>query len=163
MPQQPKLMPSSGHGVRKPSLKDGLARQVLKRMVITQWFCWSLSLLNGYNWEYTLFSDTPICFSLVCGWNRILLTIWTKKKLTAQQTFSSSTFAYKTCLVKLWEHIGGTSNQPRRNGTPSEPSGGQLVNVAAEHFSVAKPTQSWCGCGILIVCRSSPKLLFQSR
>ena len=27
----------------------------------TQWFCWSLSPLNGYNWEYTLFSDTPIC------------------------------------------------------------------------------------------------------
>ena len=26
----------------------------------TQWFCWSLSLLNGYNWEYTLFSDKPI-------------------------------------------------------------------------------------------------------
>ena len=24
---------------------------------------WSLSLLNGYNWEYTLFSDKPICFS----------------------------------------------------------------------------------------------------
>ena len=21
----------------------------------TQWFCWSLSLLNGYNWEYTLY------------------------------------------------------------------------------------------------------------
>lgn len=93
MPQQPKLLPSSGHGgVRKPSLKDGLARQVLKRMVI--------------------------CFSLVCGWNRILLTIWTKKKRTALQTFSSSTFAYNTCLVKLREHIGGTSNQPRRNGDP---------------------------------------------
>ena len=27
----------------------------------TQWFCWSLSLLNGYNWEYTLFSDKPTC------------------------------------------------------------------------------------------------------
>ena len=26
----------------------------------TQWFCWSLSLLNGYNWGYTLFSDKPI-------------------------------------------------------------------------------------------------------
>ena len=26
----------------------------------TQWFCWSLSLLNGYNWEYTLFSDKPM-------------------------------------------------------------------------------------------------------
>ena len=26
----------------------------------TQWFCWSLSLLNGYNWGYTPFSDTPI-------------------------------------------------------------------------------------------------------
>ena len=26
----------------------------------TQWFCWSLSLLNGYNWGYTSFSDTPI-------------------------------------------------------------------------------------------------------
>ena len=25
----------------------------------TQWFCWSLSLLNGYNWKYTLFSDKP--------------------------------------------------------------------------------------------------------
>ena len=25
----------------------------------TQWFCWSLSLLNGYNWEYTIFSDKP--------------------------------------------------------------------------------------------------------
>ena len=25
----------------------------------TQWFCWSWSLLNGYNWEYTLFSDKP--------------------------------------------------------------------------------------------------------
>ena len=23
----------------------------------TQWFCWSLSLLNGYNWGYTPFSD----------------------------------------------------------------------------------------------------------
>jgi hypothetical protein len=23
----------------------------------TQWFCWSLSLLNGYNWWYTPFSD----------------------------------------------------------------------------------------------------------
>ena len=30
----------------------------------TQWFCWSLSLLNGYNWEYTLFSDKPKCLSL---------------------------------------------------------------------------------------------------
>ena len=27
----------------------------------TQWFCWSLSLLNGYNWGYTPFSDIPIC------------------------------------------------------------------------------------------------------
>ena len=27
--------------------------------LFTQWFCWSLSLLNGYNWEYTLFSDKP--------------------------------------------------------------------------------------------------------
>ena len=26
----------------------------------TQWFCWSLSLLNGYNWGYTPFSDIPI-------------------------------------------------------------------------------------------------------
>ena len=26
----------------------------------TQWFCWSLSLLNGYNWGHTLFSDKPI-------------------------------------------------------------------------------------------------------
>ena len=25
----------------------------------TQWFCWSLSLLNGYNWGYTPFSDIP--------------------------------------------------------------------------------------------------------
>ena len=25
----------------------------------TQWFCWSLSLLNGYNWGYTSFSDIP--------------------------------------------------------------------------------------------------------
>ena len=25
----------------------------------TQWFSWSLSLLNGYNWGYTLFSDKP--------------------------------------------------------------------------------------------------------
>ena len=31
----------------------------------TQWFCWSLSLLNGYNWEYTLFSDKPIWFLLM--------------------------------------------------------------------------------------------------
>ena len=30
----------------------------------TQWFCWSLSLLNGYNWGYTLFSDKPKSFSL---------------------------------------------------------------------------------------------------
>ena len=28
----------------------------------TQWFCWSLSLLNGYNWGYTPFSDIPICW-----------------------------------------------------------------------------------------------------
>ena len=27
----------------------------------TQWFCWSLSLLNGYNWGYTPFSDIPTC------------------------------------------------------------------------------------------------------
>ena len=27
----------------------------------TQWFCWSLSLLNGYNWGYTPFSDIPSC------------------------------------------------------------------------------------------------------
>ena len=26
----------------------------------TQWFCWSLSLLNGYNWGYTPFSDIPM-------------------------------------------------------------------------------------------------------
>ena len=26
----------------------------------TQWLCWSLSLLNGYNWGYTPFSDIPI-------------------------------------------------------------------------------------------------------
>jgi hypothetical protein len=26
----------------------------------TQWFVWSLSLLNGYNWGYTPFSDIPI-------------------------------------------------------------------------------------------------------
>ena len=26
----------------------------------TQWFCWSLSLLNGHNWGYTPFSDIPI-------------------------------------------------------------------------------------------------------
>ena len=25
----------------------------------TQWFCWSLSLLNGYNWGYAPFSDIP--------------------------------------------------------------------------------------------------------
>ena len=29
----------------------------------TQWFCWSLSLLNGYNWGYTPFSDIPIRFT----------------------------------------------------------------------------------------------------
>ena len=28
--------------------------------LMTQWFCWSLSLLNGYNWGYTLFSDKPM-------------------------------------------------------------------------------------------------------
>ena len=27
----------------------------------TQWFCWSLSLLNGYNWGYTPFSDISLC------------------------------------------------------------------------------------------------------
>ena len=40
------------------------------------WFCWSLSLLNGYNWGYTLFSDKPIwwllvlksCNALFCRW-----------------------------------------------------------------------------------------------
>ena len=31
----------------------------------TQWFCWSLSLLNGYNWEYTSFSDIPMWFHVV--------------------------------------------------------------------------------------------------
>ena len=25
----------------------------------TQWFCWSLPLLNGYHWGYTPFSDIP--------------------------------------------------------------------------------------------------------
>ena len=31
---------------------------------------WSLSLLNGYNWEYTLFSDKPKCWWNVMGkWN----------------------------------------------------------------------------------------------
>ena len=29
--------------------------------------CPYISLLNGYNWEYTLFSDKPIC--LCQGWN----------------------------------------------------------------------------------------------
>ena len=27
----------------------------------TQWFCWSLPLLNGYNWGYTPVSDIPKC------------------------------------------------------------------------------------------------------
>ena len=30
----------------------------------TQWFCWSLSLLNGYNWGYTPFSDIPISWHI---------------------------------------------------------------------------------------------------
>jgi hypothetical protein len=38
----------------------------------TQWFCWSLSLLNGYNWEYTLFSDKPIFNEYdKCLWTRL--------------------------------------------------------------------------------------------
>ena len=31
----------------------------------TQWFCWSLSLLNGYNWGYTPFSDIPISMNII--------------------------------------------------------------------------------------------------
>ena len=39
----------------------------------TQWFVWSLSLLNGYNWEYTLFSDKPI--SRLWSWTSELMTL----------------------------------------------------------------------------------------
>ena len=35
----------------------------------TQWFCWSLSLLNGYNWGYTPFSDIPT----LCHISRLIL------------------------------------------------------------------------------------------
>ena len=38
----------------------------------TQWFCWSLSLLNGCNWEYTLFSDKPLCRGSVFSPSSIL-------------------------------------------------------------------------------------------
>ena len=45
---------SSGFELSKPQ-HLGVSHGVSLKIVYpyTQWFCWSLSLLNGYNWEYT--------------------------------------------------------------------------------------------------------------
>ena len=46
----------------KPEAGNGMHLGLSENVVYpyTQWFCWSLSLLNGYNWGYTPFSDIPI-------------------------------------------------------------------------------------------------------
>ena len=45
--------------------------------LFTQWFCWSLSLLNGYNWGYTSFSDIPkYCMSCGEAWMALQNITW---------------------------------------------------------------------------------------
>ena len=58
---------------RRSETQLGFSENVVYPM--TQWFCWSLSLLNGYNWGYTPFSDKPSYWTIVylvsSQWNRV--------------------------------------------------------------------------------------------
>ena len=45
--------------------------------LFTQWFCWSLSRLNGYNWGYTSFSGIPkYCMSCGEAWMALQNITW---------------------------------------------------------------------------------------
>ena len=56
------MYPPEGSSLRNQCSKMGLSENSVPHC--TQWFCWSLSLLNGYNWGYTLFSDKPKPFGV---------------------------------------------------------------------------------------------------
>ena len=65
----------------------------------TQWFCWSLSLLNGYNWGYTSFSDIPM-------WHNVTRcpseTTWISKDRGARRaTRTRGSRALRACFVRV--------------------------------------------------------------
>ena len=69
----------------------------------TQWFCWSLSLLNGYNWEYTLFSDKPTWWSVFVA-GAVLqmaqaLSSWQVLQGPRRKSARNVKTSYITCLL----------------------------------------------------------------
>ena len=63
--------------------------------LFTQWFCWSLSLLNGYNWEYTPFSDIPTCLHFVMKSSSQCETTWNLRRRTKATRAAKATKATK--------------------------------------------------------------------
>ena len=88
----------------------------------TQWFCWSLSLLNGYNWGYISFSDIPICPKCLLNWslfgdNSAWFSRWLRDKLQcswifeirAANMFAATLFLVflASCIVNLYKTYRG--------------------------------------------------------
>ena len=86
----------------------------------TQWFCWSLSLLNGYNWGYTPFQTYPYI--------RIYQNTWIE---TSDLSLRAWTWTQFKCqmypnVVNWTRHGQFMCTRPVKNATLIIPTGSTL-------------------------------------